>query len=95
VEHAKRSLAVTTRTAMTTIVNPQAESQNIRPSTKNAQFLSADRVAGWRAGQVTIKEPDHVSTPPPLIPDVGNCPVRLEEQALSDRLPDPPQPVPG
>ena len=23
------------------------------------------RVAGWRAGQVTIKEPDHGSTPPP------------------------------
>lgn len=24
------------------------------------------RVAGWRAGQVTIKEPDHGSTPPPI-----------------------------
>jgi len=54
----------------------------------------AHRVAGWRAGQVTIKEPDHGSTPPPLIPDVGNYPVRLEKQVLSDRLPSPSWPEP-
>jgi len=87
-ERVRHTLAVATHRAKASIVY-------VRPSTKNPNFLSADRVAGWRAGQVTVKEPDHVSTPPPLIPDVGNCPVRLEEQALSDRLPDPPQPVPG
>jgi hypothetical protein len=42
-----------------------------------------------------MKEPDHVSIGPPIIPDSGISPVRLEEQALSRSLPDPSQPVPG
>jgi len=42
-----------------------------------------------------MKEPDYVSTGPPIIPDGGIYPVRLEEQALSGSLLDAPQPVPG
>ena len=38
-----------------------------RGDTPNGNMLQdvLGRVAGWRAGQVTIKEPDHGSTPPP------------------------------
>ena len=45
----------------------------------------AHRVAGWRAGQVTVKEPDHGSTPPPNIPDVDISPVRLKADVPGGR----------
>jgi len=41
------------------------------------------RVAGWRAGQVTIKVPDHGSTPPPNHPGSGISPTRLEADVPS------------
>ncbi len=55
----------------------EGEALRLRPPVRSGRVIvKADpvtagsvrlgRVAGWRADQVTVKEPDHGSTPPPI-----------------------------
>ena len=53
------------------------------------------RVAQWRASQVTVKEPDYVSTEPPIIRTAGFPRSGWKSRYSASAFPVPPEPNSG
>ena len=64
-------------------------------SGKPTKPQQASRVAQWRASQVTVKEPDYVSTEPPIIRTAGFPRSGWKSRYSASAFPVPPEPNSG